>query len=269
MSHDATDNLSATIAAEIRSELQRLEAEESIKILYACESGSRAWGFPSRDSDYDVRFIYIRPVDWYLSIFDKRDVIERPISDMLDISGWDLRKTLNLFRKSNPPLMEWLGSPIVYSEAHGTADRLRELSGQAFSPKASIYHYLHMARGNYRTYLQGDSVRIKKYFYVLRPILACEWIRKYGEMPPMTFDKLVCDLVPAGGELRLLIEELLARKKAGEELDYEPKLHVLNDYIERQLVHLEQEAFKMQAAKSDVDGLLDNLFRAALREAWE
>lgn len=252
----------------IQNELKRLEAEENIKILYACESGSRAWGFPSSDSDYDVRFIYVRPVDWHLSIFEKRDVIERPISDMLDISGWDLRKTLNLFRKSNPPLMEWLGSPIVYSDAYGTANRLRELSDLAFSSKASIYHYLHMARGNYRMYLQGDNVRIKKYFYVLRPILACEWIRKYGEMPPMTFDKLVSELVPAGSELRLQIEELLARKKAGDELDYEPKLHVLNDYIERQLIQLEQEASKIQAAKADVDGLLDDLFRATLREAW-
>ncbi|RIX60177.1 nucleotidyltransferase domain-containing protein [Paenibacillus nanensis] len=252
----------------IKEELLRLEKEEHIKIVYACESGSRAWGFPSRDSDYDVRFIYIHPVDWYLSIFEKRDVIERPISDRLDISGWDLRKTLNLFRKSNPPLMEWLGSPIRYLEAHDTAERLRRLSEQAFSPKASIYHYLHMARGNYRTYLQGDSVRIKKYFYVLRPILACEWILKYGAMPPMEFDILVERLVPEDSKLRAIIEELLERKKAGEELDYEPKLAVVNDYIERSLVSLEQSAAQMPPAKTDIDDKLDDLFRSSLREVW-
>jgi predicted nucleotidyltransferase len=99
---------------QILEELKRIEKEEGVRILYACESGSRAWGFPSKDSDYDVRFIYIRPVDWYVSIYDKRDVIERPISDMLDINGWDLRKALNLFRKSNPPLLEWLKSTMPF-----------------------------------------------------------------------------------------------------------------------------------------------------------
>ncbi|MFF2889708.1 nucleotidyltransferase domain-containing protein [Paenibacillus sp. NPDC057967] len=256
------------MTTKIRRELERLEQEEGIRILYACESGSRAWGFPSQDSDYDVRFIYVRPVDWYLSIFEKRDVIERPISEMLDISGWDLRKTLNLFRKSNPPLMEWLDSPIIYSEAFQTADRLRELSYEAYSPKASIYHYLHMARGNYRTYLQGEVVRIKKYFYVLRPILACEWILRMGKMPPMAFESLVDELLPKDGELYRLIGELLARKKAGDELDDEPRLPLLNEYIEDRLASLEQAAAQLPGAKSDIDAKLDELFRELLKEAW-
>jgi len=256
------------MTTKIKQELKLLEREEGIRILYACESGSRAWGFPSQDSDYDVRFIYVRPVDWYLSIFEKRDVIERPINDMLDIRGWDLRKTLNLFRKSNPPLMEWLDSPVIYSEACGTAERLRGLSEKAYSPKASIYHYLHMARGNYRTYLQGDVVRIKKYFYVLRPILACEWILRKGSMPPMAFESLVNELLPRGGELDRLIGELLARKKAGDELDDEPRLPAINAYIEEQLASLEQAAARLPGAKSDIDLELDALFRELLREAW-
>lgn len=103
-------NISQEMNSTIQQELERIEREEGVLILYACESGSRAWGFPSTDSDYDVRFIYIRPVEWYLSIFDKRDVIERPISDRLDMSGWDL-KSAGAFRKSNPPLLEWLESP--------------------------------------------------------------------------------------------------------------------------------------------------------------
>jgi predicted nucleotidyltransferase len=100
----------------ILEQLEQIEQEEQVTILYACESGSRAWGFPSQDSDYDVRFIYLHKPEWYLSIYDKRDVIERPINNMLDINGWDLRKALNLFRKSNPPLLEWLQSPIQYKE---------------------------------------------------------------------------------------------------------------------------------------------------------
>ncbi len=142
----------------ITEQLDRLEREEQIRILYACESGSRAWGFPSQDSDYDVRFLYIRRPEWYLSIFDKRDVIERPISEKLDIGGWDLRKALNLYRKSNPPLLEWLQSPIRYSEKYGVAEQLRGIASLAFSPKSCVYHYFHMARGNYRGWSRSTII---------------------------------------------------------------------------------------------------------------
>lgn len=252
----------------ITKQLKRLEREEEIRILYACESGSRAWGFPSQDSDYDVRFVYIRPVDWYLSIHDRRDVIERPISDKLDICGWDLRKTLNLYRKSNPPLLEWLQSPIRYAESGGTAGELRAFSPLAFSPKSCMYHYLSMARGNFRMYLQGERVRIKKYFYVLRPVLACEWIRRHGVMPPMEFDVLVEALIPRDTELWEVIQELLARKKAGDELDYEPQLKPINAYLEARLSELEDALSAQPAADGKLDDRLDGLFRAALREAW-
>ncbi|MBS4161445.1 nucleotidyltransferase domain-containing protein, partial [Klebsiella pneumoniae] len=98
----------------INEELANIENMNHVKILFAVESGSRAWGFPSQDSDYDVRFIYVHQKDWYLSIDEKRDVIERPIHESLDISGWELTKALRLFRKSNPPLLEWLSSEMVY-----------------------------------------------------------------------------------------------------------------------------------------------------------
>ncbi|MBP3966219.1 nucleotidyltransferase domain-containing protein [Paenibacillus lignilyticus] len=253
----------------IKNELARLEQEEQVIILYACESGSRAWGFPSQDSDYDVRFIYIRRPEWYLSIFDKRDVIERPISDMLDISGWDIRKALNLYRKSNPPLLEWLQSPIQYAEKLSLAEQLRQLSPLAFSPKSCMYHYLNMARGNYRMYLQGERVRIKKYFYVLRPVLACEWIERYGEMPPMEFEVLAEHLVPRDGELWETIQQLLYRKKAGEELVYEPRLHAINAYLEERLQHFEQTAVVLTKEESQLGEQLDALFRSTLQEAWQ
>ncbi|WP_068614695.1 nucleotidyltransferase domain-containing protein [Paenibacillus tuaregi] len=257
------------IKQQILEELQRIEQEEQVRILYACESGSRAWGFPSKDSDYDVRFIYIRPVSWYLSIFEKRDVIERPISDMLDINGWDLKKALQLFRKSNPPLLEWLQSPIVYTENHTVAEQIRRLSAYTFSPKSCVYHYLHMAKGNYRDYLQGDQVKIKKYFYVLRPILACEWIEKHGTMPPMEFDRLVDDLVVEGTQLRRVIGELLARKKAGDEMDYEPRINPINDYLEERIAYFEQTASGMETAEGDRDQQLDELFRSVIRQVWD
>ncbi|RKN77070.1 nucleotidyltransferase domain-containing protein [Paenibacillus ginsengarvi] len=253
---------------QILTELERIEREENVRILYACESGSRAWGFPSQDSDYDVRFLYVRPVDWYLSIFEKRDVIERPISGMLDINGWDLRKALNLFRKSNPPLLEWLQSPIVYMENHAIAEQIRRISPLTFSPKSCVYHYLHMAKGNYREYLQGDQVKIKKYFYVLRPILACEWIEKHQTMPPIEFDRLVDAVVPRGSELQAVIDGLLVRKKSGDEMDYEPRINPINEFLEARIEHYERVAAGMQTFGGGQDQQLDDLFRSVLREVW-
>ncbi|CAM4013464.1 nucleotidyltransferase domain-containing protein [Paenibacillus alkaliterrae] len=253
---------------EILQELHKIEQEEQVRIFYACESGSRAWGFPSKDSDYDVRFIYVRQVDWYLSIFDKRDVIERPVSELLDINGWDLRKALNLFRKSNPPLLEWLQSPIPYYTKYSVAEQIRRISPLTFSPKSCMYHYLNMAKGNYRDYLQGEQVKIKKYFYVLRPILACGWIETYNTMPPIEFDRLVEALIPKGSELHAEIEKLLIRKKSGEELDYEPRLHPINDYLENRIAYFEQTALALRQSVSIVDEQLDQLFRKALKEVW-
>lgn len=251
----------------IHLQLQQIEQEEGVRILYACESGSRAWGFPSKDSDYDVRFIYVRPVDWYLSIFEKRDVIERPISDLLDINGWDLKKALNLFRKSNPPLLEWLQSPIPYLEQYSVTETIRQLSPISFSPRSSMYHYLHMAKGNFREYLQGDVVKIKKYFYVLRPILACEWIERHGSMPPMEFEKLVEEVLP-NSKLKQEIYTLLTRKKAGVEFDLEPKISVINDYLERQIAYFEETAKHISVSGEQQDQVLDALFREALKEVW-
>jgi uncharacterized protein len=256
------------IRQSILHELRDIERTEEVRILYACESGSRAWGFPSQDSDYDVRFLYVRQVDWYLSIFDKRDVIERPISDMLDINGWDLRKALNLFKKSNPPLLEWLQSPIKYLEAYTVTEQIRRMSPLGFSPRACLYHYLNMARGNFREYLQGDQVRIKKYFYVLRPILACEWIERFGSMPPMAFDELLSELVSPNSDLRHAVEELLVRKRAGEELDYEPRIGPIHDYLQERLTYYEQAAPRMPGGGAEQDRQLDTLFRSALAEVW-
>lgn len=253
----------------IIEELNAIEREEQVRILYACESGSRAWGFPSKDSDYDVRFIYIRPVDWYLSIDEKRDVIERPISNMLDINGWDLKKALKLFRKSNPPLLEWLQSPIQYMENYSVAERIRDISPLSFSPKSCMHHYLHMAKGNYRDYLQGEQVKIKKYFYVLRPILACEWIEKYNSMPPIEFQSLVEGLVPESSELKAVIMELLARKIAGDEMDYEPRIDPINEFLETKITYYEQIAHGLRDADGSLNDQLDALFRSALKEVWD
>jgi predicted nucleotidyltransferase len=254
---------------EILRRLSQIEEDEKVHIFYACESGSRAWGFPSADSDYDVRFLYLRSKNWYLSIDveDKRDVIERPINDELDISGWDLRKALKLLRKSNPPLLEWLNSPIVYQEKYEITKRFRELVPEFYSPVACAHHYLHMAQGNYREYLRGDEVRVKKYFYVLRPLLAINWIEQESDVMPMEFGALVERSVRSP-ELRRAIEELLERKKAGQELDSGPRIEVISEFIERELRRLETELKVDERVKPDSEKL-NKFFRSALDEVGD
>ena len=253
---------------QIDKELNRIQEQHDIKILYAVESGSRAWGFASTDSDWDVRFIYIHRPEWYLSIDEKRDNIEEILPNTIDLAGWELRKTLKLFQKSNPPLFEWLRSPLIYLEPFSTIDKLRELSIDYFNPKSCTYHYLHMAEGNFRSYLQTDIVRVKKYFYVLRPILACKWIERTNTMPPMEFHDLVKTQI-SDKKLINEIEKLLTRKQNGEELHKEPKVQILNDFLEREIAYFNNQVKQFdQELKSD-SGKLSNLFRTALNEVWK
>lgn len=254
------------MTSTILENLALIEQEHNVRILYAVESGSRAWGFASRDSDYDVRFIYLHPVEWYLSMREKRDVIECPISGDLDISGWDLRKTLGLILKSNPPLFEWLGSPIIYQDRYGLADRLRGLMREFVSPRQCIYHYLHTARNNFQRYLLVDTVKLKKYFYVLRPILGCAWVEKHNTMPPTEFLRLYEDaeLTP---DLRRTIDDLLARKMAGDELDKAPRIEVLNGFLEERVLWFSEYVKTMPRTEVGVDRL-DDLFREMLKTVW-
>jgi predicted nucleotidyltransferase len=252
--------------SQILLQLRAIEAEENIRIVYACESGSRAWGFPSADSDYDVRFLYVRPVEWYLSIDAKRDVIERPLQDELDISGWDLKKALLLFRKSNPPLLEWLGSPIVYREQYSAAASMRGLLPDYYSPTTCLYHYLHMAQGNFREYLKGDVVWIKKYFYVLRPLLAMNWIERGWGVVPTDFNVMV-DKLALEAPVAQEIAQLLAAKRAGVELDRGPRIEALSRFIAAELERWEKNGVIHQQQPS-ASGKLDELFRATLAKAW-
>jgi len=243
--------------AEIRGKLTEIEAEDGVVILYACESGSRAWGFESTDSDYDVRFIYVRPTRFYLSIQRPRNVIERPISEGLDASGWDLPKTLELFRKSNPPLLEWLQSPIVYASTTSFAEKLRALLSEYYSPVACIHHYLHMAEGNCREYLNGPEVWTKKYFYVLRPVLACIWLERGLGVVPTELGMLV-EAVVTDSALRDAIAQLLEAKKAGEELRKGPRNEVISAFVARELARF--AGAKLAPAKTRSTEALDRLF---------
>ena len=237
----------------IVSKLKQIEKDYNVKILLAVESGSRAWGFASPDSDYDVRFIYVRPEGDYLRLEKVRDVIELPINDELDINGWDLQKTLRLLRNSNPTLFEWFSSPVVYIETE-FADEFRKIMNEYFSKKKGLYHYISMAESNYREYLKTDTVRAKKYFYVLRPILACRWIIDKGTPPPLLFSELASAELPEF--LRDEVGRLLNLKMNSPEIKMIPRIDILNKYFDDSIVEIKGI---LAGIKSDSDNDMEKL----------
>ena len=253
----------------ILAKLTDIEKEKNVQILFAVESGCRAWGFSSQDSDYDVRFVYIQKPEWYLSIEKKRDVIEYPINDLLDINGWDICKALGLLRKYNPALMEWLDSPIVYREGYKIRERMRDVRAAYFARRTSIHHYLSMAASKYRSYLRGESVKSKKYFYVLRPLFACMWLERENSHPPISFLTLMETQLKDQPQLKEQVEALLARKIAGDELTVEPRIDSLNSYIEERLSYLEEYAKGLPADNFCETERLNIFFRSLLQEVWD
>ncbi|RFS19204.1 nucleotidyltransferase domain-containing protein [Chitinophaga silvatica] len=201
--------------SRILEQLAALEETNAVKILFACESGSRGWGFASTDSDFDVRFVYARPASTYLSIKEYRDVIELPVDEVLDINGWDIKKALKLFYKSNAPFYEWLQSPILYKETTDLRQTLLSLMDHYYSPRAACHHYLSMAHNTWTNDLQGEQVKLKKYFYVLRPLLACDWIAMGKGVAPMEFKDLRTTI--EDNKVQKAIDELLIVKMKADE----------------------------------------------------
>lgn len=245
----------------IIQKLKEIEQAENIRILHAVESGSRAWGFPSPDSDYDVRFIYVRNPEFYLKLEKTRDVIELPINDMLDINGWDLNKTLRLLHSSNPTLFEWMSSPVIYRQTE-FIDQLRPMMDTYFSCKSGLYHYLSMAERNYKEFLQGDSVKVKKYFYVLRPILACKWILRTHTKPPMLFSQLAD--AELEDSLKPVVDQLLDLKMNTPEIKEIPRVAEINDYLDRTIEKLKAEIAVFPAEHQPDWAPLNQLFLQTL-----
>jgi uncharacterized protein len=244
-----------------------IEQTSKVKVLYACESGSRAWGLASKESDYDIRFIYIHPLEWYLDIDQKRDVIEHPITDSLDMSGWDLQKALMLLRKSNPPLLEWLHSDITYFEHGSFLREIQALAVKAFSTKACLFHYLSMAKRNFKDITQKDQVKVKKYFNVLRPMIACKWIEENNRFPATNFPLLVKKMI-TDEQLRDEIEKLIKLKIIGQEYISLQSVSLIHAYLQDEIIHLENYAKTLPNTKSDVTEELNFFFQKTLKEVW-
>jgi predicted nucleotidyltransferase len=242
----------------IQQKIKELEQSHQVKILYACESGSRAWGFPSPDSDFDVRFIYTRHKDSYLSITEQRDVIDPPVDEELDVSGWDIRKGLQLFLKSNAPLYEWLKSPIVYQEETDFRQTLTGLMEKYFSPRSGCHHYLSMAHNTFTNELEGETVKVKKYFYVLRPLLACQWILAGKGVPPVEFATLRTLITDPA--IQTAIDQLMDVKVKSDEHTTIAPVPALHQWIAGTLEECKHQSAELPAVRNDTVEL-DGLFR--------
>lgn len=256
----------ADVRADILSRIDRAEQEHDVRVLLAVESGSRAWGFESPNSDYDARFIYTHRPDWYLAVDleEKRDVIEYPIVDDIDLNGWDVRKALRLFSRSNPAFVEWIQSPIIYRESGGFAASVRQLLPTVYSCGRGVYHYRSMARTNFRGYLRAGQVPLKKYFYVLRPLLAVRWLERYSKPAPIEFEKLL-HLIEDRPALVADIHQLLARKRAAPEMGRAAPVASIQVFIEEELERL--EALQVDTLPQAAIDSLNEVFRTTIQEA--
>ncbi|MBX2856274.1 MAG: nucleotidyltransferase domain-containing protein [Rhodobacteraceae bacterium] len=255
------------VRANILAKLRGIETENEARILFAIESGSRAWGFPSPDSDYDARFVYARSVDWYLSISPGRNVIELPIEGDLDINGWDIQKALHLILKPNPVLLEWLTSPIRYQWNDAICDQLIAFSKQIAHNKACVHHYVGLGEGIFARTIEGkEHVSLKKYFYVLRPAMALRWLRMNPcTIPPMNFHELMSG-VDLPSNQAVLIQDLLEKKLASREMGEAPRIRQLEEFVLAEFEQAKNQPAQSSKPSQHSVSEANELFRSIIRE---
>jgi predicted nucleotidyltransferase len=239
----------------IQNILTEIEQKKNIKILYACETGSRAWGFPSPDSDFDIRFMYMHERDWYLSLSKKKDTVEIMDGD-LDITGWDLRKSLTLLKKSNAPLIERFNSPIEYFAVPGFKDEFKKLIAAYYSPIAVFFHHHSLAKKFWQELKDKEEIKLKSYFYLIRSLLSCNWIIKDNTVLPMHIEGL---MKYVEDEYKERLRNLIKLKATVGEKYLHPKDSTLNAWIMELFEFLEAGKEKLDANNADI-GLLNEFF---------
>jgi predicted nucleotidyltransferase len=256
-------NINPAVRTEIQGELLRIAEDNNIRILYACESGSRAWGFASPESDYDIRFIFLHPTSWYLSVLPQDDGMDLFIDKELDINGWDIRKVLRLMMKSNITAFEWLQSPIVYQTDEDFKAALWSLSQHFFQSRSSMLQYLSLAGNSFRRINEDSEINIHKYLYVLRPLLAAMWIAEHKTAAPMTFADLLAVLVPYP-KIETLVLDLWQQKLTMDEHKSMAVIPELNEFIQHQMNNCRSfaEALEESAVRTD---MLDAFFRMVIQ----
>ena len=229
------------------------------------ESGSRAWGFASPDSDYDVRYIYVRRPEDYVRVDEIRDTIEGPLDDVMDFSGWDLRKALGLLRRTNPSLIEWAHSPIVYRTTPQWECIAQEMPA-FFDPLSNLHHYCSMAQSDWHKHMMGEAVKAKKYFYALRPVLCCRWLEKYGTPAPVPFDELRKETLPQ--ELAQTVDELLEYKRTADESEKIAHIAALDAFLLSEIKRITEVMRGMGRVTLPGYDQLNPLLRETIRSAW-
>lgn len=245
---------------KILEKLKEVERTKGVEVLYAVESGSRAWGFASPDSDYDIRFIYKHDLDYYLSLWEQPDVIEFMTEEDLDGSGWDLRKSVKLLAKSNAPLLEWLYSPVVYFENEVFVNQMRALAKDCFSPIACLHHYLGTTK-NFMDVCQAEEVKLKSYFYALRTALAGKWIIENNSFPPVDFLELL-PIAPL--DIQVKVKELMTIKASQDEKYLHPKEVLITDFLMETIVFNQEKACDLGSGKKMAIEL-DGVFRYIIK----
>jgi len=257
--------------AEIDGRLDDICATHGVEIPLAIESGSRAWGFPSPDSDFDCRFLFVRPVQQHLSPWLHRDVIETPLADDLDVNGWDLGKALKLLLKGNAVVIEWLRSPIVYRGKPWFRDGLLEFATRYADRELIVKHYLHLGERQRRVYFaDGTSVPQKKIFYALRPAATLRWLRLHREasVAPMHFPTLMLECEPPK-DVAVLVADLIERKSITRELGSEALPPAISAFIDYEF-SLARERFEGRAAPASAEARqgAENLYREFVLRAF-
>ena len=248
----------------IIQKLTDLEKQHHIKIFHAVESGSRAWGFASQDSDYDVRFLYYHQPEWYFSVSKQADnIVKMEENNLLDFAGWELKKTLLLLIKGNMSLYEWIQSPIVYKQSK-EFETLKALAQEFYNPKALMFSYVGIAENNYNAYANKEKAKLKKYLYILRTLAACRWIEQQQTPPPIEIDKLkgVFRQDPLIWEF---LNHLIEEKKKGTELGLIDSPALINRWIEEQLSYYTSYATSLPDLVKDT-ALLSNFFYKTVME---
>ncbi len=243
----------------VQEKLRKIAADKNIEILYACETGSRAWGFPSPDSDYDIRFIYRHPKDWYLKLGLPKDTVEIMEGD-LDINGWDLRKSMRLLMKSNASLIERFQSPIVYYEADGFKEEFKQLIAEYYLPTAVFYHHYCLAKKFWDDLKDSSEIKLKSYMYAVRSLLSCNWIVKDKSVLPMHIEGLMVYISDAD---KNMLRDLIALKATVGEKYFHKKEARLQQFAEGLFKYVEPYKNSLGGNKNNYD-MLDAFFLKTL-----
>lgn len=254
----------------ISNHLQEIEEQYHVKILLAVESGSRAGGFASKDSDWDVRFIYVHEPKWYYQIEEQKDTIEIMFPDEVDASGWDLKKALRLFKRSNPSFFEWIHSPIIYEIDETFITEIKKMEDEYFDADKAMFHYNHIYKKHNDRYITENGLPLKRFLYYLRGILVCKWLTDNGTIPPVRFSELV-DATIEDENIKKKIEHLLEQKKQSKEHNLEPVDEELFAWAEKWAEYYNQKVEKLRPEKkiSSDEQLNKLMFDTVLRKASE